>query len=168
MTLALSASASAAPAGGKAKDAKPEVGTVSVDVRCQQALARIDAELKATRLRVAVHTAHFADAKALDEKVDALQIGVSVLSLPEVLSRPTDLPPKKKGRANDTELAEAVCELVTYAPDPSADERAEQRRTRQDLLQALDALPTAEQDVAIHLYGLDLEKPPLDDSLMTP
>ena len=121
---------------------------------CCTALDRIVSEMKATRLNITVHNLNLSDPSGLDERVDAVQMGISVLSLPEELGKPIDLG-KRKGRPADHKMPGSGLELVTYSADAKGDEKKKIDRNVYDLLSRLDALPESEQAITLTLYGLD-------------
>ena len=91
-----------------------------------------------------VHKAHLSDAAGLDDRVDALEIGISVLTLPEVRSKPIDLG-KRKSRPADFDTPTATLDMPTYAADAKPELKSTIRRNQDDLLGRLDALPEQEQ-----------------------
>ena len=140
--------------GAVPNKAGEEIGSVRADVMCCTALDRIVSEMKATRLNITVHNLNLSDPSGLDERVDAVQMGISVLSLPEELGKPIDLG-KRKGRPADHKMPGSGLELVTYSADAKGDEKKKIDRNVYDLLSRLDALPESEQAITLTLYGLD-------------
>ena len=58
--------------GGKGRG--DDICTVSVDLKCVAALERIEAELKASRVKLTVHAVDLQEPGNLDERLDALQV----------------------------------------------------------------------------------------------
>jgi len=140
-----------------AREGGKTVASVTVDLLAASALGKLREELRATRVHVAVHTVHLADPQQLDERVDALQVGISVLGMGETLSPPVDLG-RRKGRAHDHATPSAALELRTRDPEAKGEAAAQLKRSRDELAKKLKELPEAEQAVVLILYGVDLER----------
>jgi hypothetical protein len=140
-----------------AREGGKTVASVTVDLLAASALVKLREELRATRVHVAVHTVHLADPQQLDERVDALQVGISVLGMGETLSPPVDLG-RRKGRAHDHAAPNAALEMRTRDPEAKGEAAAQLKRSRDELAKKLKELPEAEQAVVLNLYGVDLER----------
>ncbi|KAL3915593.1 MAG: hypothetical protein SGPRY_007160, partial [Prymnesium sp.] len=121
-----------------------ELATVLVDLQALNALRRAYQEINGTRLRIHAQHAMLNDPLSIDKRVDSIQVGISVLGLPEQLSKPAPLVRKPATK-------QLLNHLFTHSTAAGSNDLAK-------LSELLASLSEQQQGVALNIYGVDTTK----------